>query len=172
MKKEEMLYEIMDRFKSAVNEISERENEENNDYSDEKNDDEEYSDEDAIPYTNQDEILTEILDSARQLFGANFSNTKTPLLYYPKDENISLSGEITGKLKNAKFQFWFQGDDGCIISTDMLKLDKDVVELLDDVYGYYQNWQQKLAQMADKKPMSMKGGDDENMVAGDDFGSR
>ena len=59
----------------------------------------------------------------------------------------------------------------------MLKLDKDVVELLDDVYGYYQNWQQKLAQMADKKPMSMKGGDkdDDNesgMVAGDDFGSR
>ena len=98
-------------------------------------------------------------------------------MYYPEDENISLSGEITGKLKNAKFQFWFQGDDGCIISTEMLKLDKDVVELLDDVYGYYQNWQQKLAQMADKKPMSMKGGDkdDDNesgMVAGDDFGSR
>lgn len=163
------LYELMNKYKETINEIEDKERETDND--NEREDDKTENTNEAIPYTNQDEILSEILDSARQLFGANFSNTKNPLLYYPEDENISLSGEITGKLKNAKFQFWFQGDDGCIISTQMLKLDKDVVELLDDVYGYFENWQKKLAQMADKKPMSMKGEEENKMVPGDDFGS-
>ena len=87
------LYEFMDRYRETINEIEEKE------YDNEKDKEEvvEEGDKEAIPYTNQDEILSEIIDSARQLFGANFSNTKNPLLYYPEDENISLSGEITGK---------------------------------------------------------------------------
>lgn len=140
----------------------------------------EYTAEDSKPYTSQDEIYNQSLETMKKQFGANFANVKGPMRYYPKSENrsenVSLSGEISS-LNNAKFQFWLQDENNgsCLISCDMLRLTDKVVELLGVVYGAFENWQKDVRNLGDMKPMSMRGNDDEEgtsgMVPGDDYGS-
>lgn len=160
------IYEVIQKYKKSVDE-----------YLNEGQDHSNYKAENAIPYTNQDEILGETLDSARELFGANFSNVKDPMLYYPASENgvenVSLSGEI-GLLNDAKFQFWMKDENnaGCIISCNLLTLNKETVNLLGVVYGAYDTWKHNLLRMGDIKPMTFHGnGESKQMVPGDDFGS-
>lgn len=164
----EMFYEDIKRFKQALNEMEEQQEESTN----------------AVPYTNQDEILGQYMDSARQQFGANFTNTKHPMMYIPSDgnnsENVIFTGEIGRQLNNAKFEMELNGEkSGCRIYATTINLTKECVELLKVVNGFYEVWSKEIGEMADKKPMSIKGNEDseqtnENsgMVPGDDFGSR
>lgn len=168
--KREPIYETMDLFRKSLNEMSENNNST-----------------DGVPYTNQDEILGQFMDSARQQFGANFSNTENPMLYIPQNdrdsENVIFRGEIGKNLNNAKFEMELNGEkSGCRVYTNNLELTDENVNILKVVLGFYNNWKEQLSTMADKKPMSVKGNDvdetpqqqnqGQEMVAGDDFGSR
>jgi hypothetical protein len=43
---------------------------------------------DAVPYSAQDTLMTNILASCKQEFGADFNEIKNPMLYYPEDGDI------------------------------------------------------------------------------------
>ena len=168
MIKKDMLYEDLNTFRKTLTEMEEGQG----------------TSTEGIPYTGQDEILGQFIDSAREQFGANFSNTKDPMMYFPQNErngeNVLFRGEIGDTLNNAKFEMTTSGEKpGCFIYTnDHLQLTEDSVELLKVIFGFYKNWKEQLSQMADKKPMSLKANDEDgqsygqgDMVPGDDYGS-
>lgn len=108
---------------------------------------------DAVPYTMQDEIMANITQTAKTQFGADFSQSKNPMLYYPNDGDIVLSGTISS-MNDSKFQFRYKG--GCFIWTSPLKLDDDMVNMLSVINGVYKNWKKELDGMDDKKPMGFR----------------
>lgn len=135
----------IDRMRSLINEDRSKSINESNDNSD------------AVPYTNKDEIMTNILTTAKTQFGADFTNFKTPMLYFPKDRDITLSGEISD-LNNAKFQFRYKDSSGvgCYIWTEPLQLTDDNLRKLQTVLGVFKNWKKELSSYEDVKPMSLK----------------
>ena len=135
---------LMDKFRKAVNESSEwssgyKEGVQN------------------IPYNMQDELMASAVEACKQQFGADFDNYKTPMLYYPNDGDVVLSGEI-GSLNNAKFQFRLKdpSGDGCFIWTEPIQLTEANLNQLKIVYGVYKNWKSELETAEDKKPMGYK----------------
>lgn len=139
-----------------------------------KNSENNETESDSIPYTMQDELMSSITDTCKTQFGADFSQSKNPMLYYPENEDITLSGTISS-LNDAKFQFRYKDSNGgCYVWTEPLLLNDDNVKTLSVVYGVYKNWKQELAGSEDIKPMSVRNEQTEDnsgsvMVPGDDF---
>lgn len=111
---------------------------------------------DGVPYNTQDELMSSSLETCRRQFGADFSNFKTPMLYYPQDGDVVLSGEISS-LNNAKFQFRLKdpSGDGCYVWTEPIQLTENNINQLRIIYGVYKNWKNDLDTAEDKKPMGM-----------------
>lgn len=127
----------------------------------------------TIPYTNNDELLTSTLQTCKERFGASFTKSKTPMLYYPKDGDVTLTGEISS-LNNAVFQFRYKDatGNGCYLWIEPIHLSDESLRIMNIINGIYKNWKNELSTSEDIKPMSMRdggslGGDD--MVAGDDI---
>lgn len=134
---------------------------------------------DAVPYTNNDDLLGEMTNEAKSLFGADFSKSKTPMLYYPKDGDITLTGEIPG-LENAKFQFKLNSNSdgsGIILWVDSLPISDSVISTLSKLNGAGKNWKKRINEIGrkDVKPVSVRDDDNsteqlsENRVDGDDL---
>lgn len=117
----------------------------------------EYSDEDAVPYTQQDELFKTSTETARQQFGADFSQSKNPMLYYPKDKDVVLSGVVPG-LNELKFQFRLRDSsgNGCYIWVNSIQLTPENLKTLNLIYGVYDNWKRELLVSQDIKPISFK----------------
>ena len=98
------------------------------------------------------------IETCKKQFGADFENFKTPMLYYPEDGDVVLSGEI-GSLNNAKFQFRLKDPtgEGCFIWTEPIQLTETNINQLKIVYGVFKNWKTDLETAEDKKPMGMQG---------------
>ena len=79
------IYETFDRMR-ALNEADSSVDAQNNQDG--------HQNDDTVPYTSQDTLMTNTLESAKQEFGADFNKIKNPMLYYPKDGDITLSGII------------------------------------------------------------------------------
>ena len=111
----------------------------------------------SVPYTNQDEIMNNILNVTKTQFGADYNKFKTPMLYWKEDGDVTLSGEISS-LNNAKFQFRYKDDSGCgcYIWTEPLRLTKDNLKTLQVIFGVYENWKKELSSSEDIKPMHLK----------------
>lgn len=111
---------------------------------------------DAIPYTDSDELLTSIKSTCKTQFGADFSKIKSPMLYYPQNDNVILNGEISS-MNNAKFQFEYKSDNkGCSLWVDPLQLDDKILNKLKIIYGVYNNWCNELDSTEDKKPLNYR----------------
>lgn len=112
---------------------------------------------DAVPYTKQDELLNNSLQPCRTQFGADFSKLKNPMLYYPEDGDITLSGVIPS-LNNAKFQYRLlePSGNGCFIWLDSIQLTDDTINRINKIYGVYKNWKQQLITSEDNKPLALK----------------
>ena len=112
---------------------------------------------DAVPYTNQDEMLKNSLQPCRTQFGADFSKLKNPMLYYPEDGDITLSGVIPS-LNNAKFQYRYlePSGNGCFLWLDSIQLTDDTINRINKIYGVYKNWRQQLSTSEDNKPLKLK----------------
>lgn len=112
---------------------------------------------DAVPYTNQDEMLKNSLQPCRTQFGADFSKLKNPMLYYPQDGDITLSG-IIPSLNNAKFQYRYlePSGNGCFLWLDSIQLTEDTINRINKIYGVYKNWRQQLSTSEDNKPLKLK----------------
>lgn len=141
----------------------------------------EQSNNDAVPYSREDELLSSIMETAKTQFGADFSKYKHPMLYYPKDGDITLSGDVSD-LNGVKFQFRYKdssgngcylfidskGNDGNGSSSSFIQLSDETIKKLNIINGVFKNWKRSLASAEDIKPMSLKN-DNDNMVPGDDI---
>lgn len=125
---------------------------------------------DAVPYTQQDQLLGKQLDACKQQFGANFVNVNNPMLYYPANGNVTLSGEISG-LNDAKFQFIYKDDNGfgCYLWLNKLQVTDDNIQKIHAMNGVFKNWRDELSKSGDIKPVSLKNKDnpDDNNSASD-----
>lgn len=108
----------------------------------------------AVPYTKNDDILNSSLQTCTELFGASFTKTKNPMLYYTKTKDVTLTGEIPS-LNNAKFQFRLL--ENCYLWVDELILDEKRIQTLNIIWGAFKNWKDELSKMTDKVPMSIRG---------------
>lgn len=115
------------------------------------------TDKDAVPYTKQDELLNNSLQPCRTQFGADFSKLKSPMLYFPQDGDVTLSGVIPS-LNNAKFQYRLlePSGNGCFIWLDSIQLTDDTINRINKIYGVYKNWKQQLITSEDNKPLALK----------------
>lgn len=111
----------------------------------------------TIPYTTNDELLSSITQTCKERFGANFTKSKTPMLYYPKDGDITLTGEISS-LNNAVFQFRYKDStgNGCYVWLEPIHISDETLKTLNIINGVYKNWKNELATSEDVKPMSLR----------------
>ena len=93
----------------------------------------------AIPYTNQDEIYKYSIEATRTQFGADYSKSKTPMLFDPKDGDVVLSG-IIPSLNNAPLHFRYLGENGCYLWLESVALTPEVVSKINKIFGVYKNW--------------------------------
>ena len=102
--------------------------------------------------------MTSIMETAKTQFGADFSKYKTPMLYYPKDGDVTLSGTIPGMGGDVKFQFRYKdaSGNGCFIWSNYLVLSDETLTTLKKINGVYKNWKQSLSSAEDIKPMNYK----------------
>ena len=112
---------------------------------------------DAVPYTMQDELMSSITQTAKTQFGADFSQSKQPMLYYPKDGDVVLSGTI-GDMNDAKFQFRYKDSsgNGCYIWTSPLQITDETIRKLSVINGVFKNWKNELTSAEDIKPMGYR----------------
>lgn len=112
---------------------------------------------DTVPYTTNDEMLSSITQVCKERFGASFTKSKTPMLYYPKDGDVTLTGEITS-LNNAVFQFRFKDStgNGCYVWVEPIHITDETIKTLNIINGVYKNWKNELSTSEDIKPMSMR----------------
>lgn len=118
---------------------------------------------DAVPYTSQDTLMTNTLESAKQEFGADFNKIKNPMLYFPADGDITLSG-IIPEMNDAKFQFRYKVGDGagCYVwSNPYLPLSDKTIQLLSKVNGVCKNWRDEISKSEDCKPSNYRDPDDQ-----------
>lgn len=109
---------------------------------------------DAIPYEQSDELYQSSIDSAKTQVGASFDSHANPLLYYPKDGDVTLSGTIPS-LNNAKFQFRFKDSNGCYLWVDCMTVNDDSTNTIAKLNGVYKNWKKDLEMREDIKPLSL-----------------
>lgn len=112
----------------------------------------------AVPYTAQDTLMTNTLQSAKQEFGADFNSIKNPMLFYPADGDITLSGVIP-ELNDAKFQFRYKVGDGagCYIwANPYLPISDKTIQVLGKVNGVCKNWRDEISKSEDCKPSNYK----------------
>ena len=66
---------------------------------------------DGIPYTQQDELLQTTMQTAKEQFGGDFTDIKTPMFYYRQDGDVTFSCVIPS-LNNSKVQFRYKDPSG------------------------------------------------------------
>lgn len=114
--------------------------------------------EDAIPYSAQDTLMTNTLAAAKQEFGADFNQIKNPMLYYPSDGDITLSGVIP-EMNDAKFQFRYKVGDGagCYIwSNPYMPISDKTIQTLSKVNGVCKNWRDEISKSEDCRPSNYR----------------
>lgn len=114
----------------------------------------------AVPYTDQDELYKYSIEATRQQFGADYSKSKNPMLYDPKDGDVTLSG-IIPSLSNAPFHYRYSEENGCYIWLEGLALTDDVINKLGRILGVYKNWRKEIEQAGDRKPISYQANQNE-----------
>ena len=117
---------------------------------------------DAIPYSAQDTLMTNTLAAAKQEFGADFNQIKNPMLYYPSDGDITLSGVIP-EMNDAKFQFRYKVGDGagCYIwSNPYMPISDKTIQTLSKVNGVCKNWRDEISKSEDCRPSNYRDPED------------
>ena len=111
---------------------------------------------DAIAITDEPKFGQNVLTSQIQQFrslvesGAQFSKvnpdnvSECPLIYMPNNGNLVFSGVIPC-LNNLKWQFVLKTStgNGCFIWSDGLIINKENMQILNKLYGFYLNWREQ-----------------------------
>lgn len=111
---------------------------------------------DAIAITDDSKFGTRVLSSEIEDFrmqvdsGAQFNEANpdnpsdSPLIFMPETKNMVFSGTIPA-LNNLKWQFVLKTStgNGCFIWADGLIVNKDNIQTLNKLQGFYQNWKEQ-----------------------------
>lgn len=111
---------------------------------------------DAIAITDEPKFGQNVLTNQIQQFkssvesGAQFSKVNhddiasCPLIYMPSTGNLIFSGVIPC-LNNLKWQFVLKTStgNGCFLWADGLILNKDNIQILNKLFGFYLNWKEE-----------------------------
>ena len=108
---------------------------------------------DAIAITDEPKFGTNVLSSQIESFrlqvesGAQFNEANpdkvgdSPLIFMPETKNMVFSGTIPA-LNNLKWQFVLKTStgNGCFVWADGLIINKDNLQILNKLQGYFLNW--------------------------------
>lgn len=111
---------------------------------------------DAIAITDDPKFGTRVLSSQIESFrmqvesGAQFNEANpdnvsdSPLIFMPETKNMVFSGTIPA-LNNLKWQFVLKTStgNGCFIWADGLIINRDNLQTLNKLQGFYLNWRQE-----------------------------
>ena len=95
--------------------------------------------------TNQIQQFRSSVESGAQFNKVNPNNvSECPLIYMPETGNLVFSGVIPC-LNNLKWQFVLKTStgNGCFVWADGLILKKDNMQILNKLFGFYQNWREQ-----------------------------
>lgn len=95
--------------------------------------------------TNQIQQFRSSVESGAQFNKVNPNNvSECPLIYMPETGNLVFSGVIPC-LNNLKWQFVLKTStgNGCFVWADGLILNKDNMQILNKLFGFYQNWREQ-----------------------------
>lgn len=110
---------------------------------------------DAIAITDDPKFGQRVLSSQIESFrmqvdgGARFNEANpdkvsdSPLIFMPETKNMVFGGTIPS-LNNLKWQFVLETNtgSGCFVWADGLIINKDNIQILNKLYGYYENWKE------------------------------
>lgn len=95
--------------------------------------------------TNQIQQFRSSVESGTQFSKVDPDNvSECPLIYMPETGNLVFSGVIPC-LNNLKWQFVLKTStgNGCFIWADGLIVNKDNMQILNKLFGFYQNWREQ-----------------------------
>ena len=95
--------------------------------------------------TNQIQQFRSSVESGAQFNKVNPNNvSECPLIYMPETGNLVFSGVIPC-LNNLKWQVVLKTStgNGCFVWADGLILNKDNMQILNKLFGFYQNWREQ-----------------------------
>lgn len=95
--------------------------------------------------TNQIQQFRSSVESGAQFSKVNNDNiSECPLIYMPETGNLVFSGVIPC-LNNMKWQFVLKTStgNGCFIWAEGLIINKDNLQILNKLFGFYQNWREQ-----------------------------
>lgn len=95
--------------------------------------------------TNQIQQFRSSVESGAQFNKPNEDNvSESPLIYIPKTQNLVFSGVIPC-LNNLKFQFALKTNtgNGCFIWSEGMILNKENMQILNKLQGFYLNWREQ-----------------------------
>ena len=95
--------------------------------------------------TNQIQQFRSSVESGAQFSKVDNNNvSECPLIYMPETGNLIFSGVIPC-LNNLKWQFVLKTStgNGCFVWADGLILNKDNMQILNKLFGFYQNWREQ-----------------------------
>lgn len=95
--------------------------------------------------TNQIQQFRTSVESGAQFSKVDTENvSKCPLIYMPSTGNLIFSGTIPC-LNNMKWQFVLKTStgNGCFVWSDGLILNKDNIQILNKLHGFYLNWREQ-----------------------------
>lgn len=95
--------------------------------------------------TNQIQQFRSSVESGAQFSKVDDNNvSECPLIYIPETGNLIFSGVIPC-LNNLKWQFVLKTStgNGCFVWADGLILNKDNMQIINKLFGFYQNWREQ-----------------------------
>ena len=95
--------------------------------------------------TNQIQQFRSSVESGAQFSKVDNNNvSECPLIYMPETGNLVFSGVIPC-LNNLKWQFVLKTStgNGCFIWADGLIINKDNMQIINKLFGFYQNWREQ-----------------------------
>lgn len=113
---------------------------------------------DAVPYSQQDEIFENNTKSAKEIFHASFDGIESPILFYPNNNDVTFTGKIPSLGNDAIFKFRYKdaSGNGCFLWCDQLILSDDNLQTLSRMLGFFKNWKNELDTSEDITPISIK----------------
>lgn len=137
------LRDTFKRFREAINETTDRS--------------------DGVPYTNEDSILQDTVQTAKEQFGADFTKTKNPMYYFDDDGDVVFNCVIPS-LNNARVQYRYKEPSGFGVffwtdSSNALILSDENLKTLSKINGVYKNWKQSLSTEEDIRPTQLRNND-------------
>lgn len=95
--------------------------------------------------TNQINEFRSSVDSGAEFSKPEEGNvSESPLIYMPETKNLVFSGLIP-RLNNLKWQFVLKTDtgNGCFLFADGLILNKENMQVIYKILGFYENWREQ-----------------------------